>query len=207
MYGTFDDSDTLVPILDVAMLCDHENLRSALLTFWYDQLSADNNFPAAGAIHAAEKYGLKRLQGIAYYRALIQMETDGEQMVAGLTRDQRIILLSGHWSLTLESAEIRLSAPSFTRCSDCTYHVHGCIRTWRQRWEECNRLDNITPSTDIIEKLLGFYGSLVQDESLQVALTPGCRASALEVLHHLITNVRENLADHFADRTLPLPPP
>ncbi|KAM5530573.1 hypothetical protein V8D89_015767 [Ganoderma adspersum] len=226
-------------LLEVALLCGHTALRNYVAERWVERIVARDLRPVH-ALEIADRSGIRRLQGYAYYVQLLEMGDsfdpgvveDGKQYsrsrlgtaVAGpngngdngtsastptgtpasLTREQRLRLLSGAWSLARLWETLRTTPPAFQRPDGCTYHQQGCVSTWRVVWRDVGKAEGTLKHAagDVLGRLRAMEEQLFMHADLSCALTPQCKRGALVALKTTIKEVQEGLADHFADLTL-----
>lgn len=199
-------------ILEVALLCGHQRLKEFVVKTWTKRILQRNLRPFL-ALAVAEKYELRGLLGVAYYVQLMDMEEgfemdkveekDGATNEDGisLTPEQKIRLLSGHWSLTQLWERLRTSPPTFTRPDGCTYHQHGCLSTWTTVWATVGKSEQTLRfrTADVVTRLRSIEEQLCVHTDLQCALTPQCKRRALLAVKATIKEVQDGLADHFVD--------
>jgi len=203
---TWENSPALALILGIAMLCEHEPLRNMVISTWVPHLLS-SKLPPIPAILAADRYDLPELRGPAYYAQVLEMDKANDKFSPpfnhGLSRNQLIVLLSGHWALVKRWEFIRKQPVIFQRSSECTMHAHGCVALWNMKWNNYGKSEKILlcPSVDVLGRLQCLYELLDADEGVKQQLTPGCRASALRGLGNAIALQKSALVDFFTDRT------
>lgn len=204
------DSSAFSSLLDVAMLCDHAELRQRLLDHWIPGVST-GVFPPILAIIAGEKHHLPQLQTAGYYAQVISSDVDA-QIPAGLSRDQRARLISGLWSLVKEWE--RLKIPAFT-CPrgdiGCSTHMHAhtCAPLWCGSWIQHWKSAQMSGcrAGDLLGRLSSLHAQLESNMLLRTRIASSCRASALSELRSFIEETKDGLSNHFRDLTLPAPNP
>ncbi|KAI0685619.1 hypothetical protein BC835DRAFT_1383097 [Cytidiella melzeri] len=211
-------------IIEVALLCDHQELCDFAVNKWIERIYNRTANPLI-AMAVADKYGLTKLQGVSYYVALIEsgpqfelnedtfgppepedeLSKEDAQQPIGLTPSQKSRLLSGFFALVNLWDRLRLSAPVFQRPDGCTYHAHGCLGTWQHTWYTVARSDSTAalPLADVVGRLKAMQDALNSDGDITFSLTPGCRRAAMASLKELIKRVENELAQYFQDLTLP----
>lgn len=191
----------LARILAVAILCNHEKLRFLVVSTWIARLEMDS-ISHVVSIHTADKYGIRELQGRAYYTFLIHMVPPHRiSSRTGLETTQQIRLLQGHMSLVALWDRLRADAPTFKRCAECIYHDQGCLIPWKEKWLEIGRSESTLKcsSVDVLGRLQSMWAGLGTDECLRSDMTPQCRNEALLAVSNLIYNHQKDLLDHFAE--------
>ena len=238
-------------LLELALLCGHAPLREHVVDRWVERIRRGELRPVH-ALEIADRAGIRRLQGCAYYHQLLEMgdgfdpgviedgleyarcssrlgdtatalaanghitahanvnvnahsTNDGNTTKRGtpavLSPAQKRRLLSGHWSLTRLWTSIRTQPPAFPRTDGCTYHQHGCLRTWASVWAEVGKTEATlrAPGADVLERLRAMEAQLGGHADLSCALTPQCKRMAMRAVRALVEDVREGLADRFVD--------
>ncbi|KAH9947432.1 hypothetical protein B0H21DRAFT_691983 [Amylocystis lapponica] len=206
-------SAKLARVLAVALLCGHARLRDFAVDKWTHRILARELRPAP-ALAIADRHGLPGLAGIAYYVQLMEMgpnfaiaHADGVEDEAGeavvLSREQRLRLLSGHWSLVRLWEHVRTAPPKFQRPDGCTYHQQGCLSTWAAVWLEVGKSETTLrySGADVVGRLRSMEEQLSMHVDLGSSLTPQCKRRALLALKATVKEVQDGLADHFADLT------
>ena len=124
---------------------------------------------------------------------------------APLTSVQITRLLSGFYSLVSSWDYRRLNPPTFPRPDGCTYHMHGCVSTFRTVWCDVARSEKTMRygSADIVGRLRCVEEQLRASTELACALSPGCKREAMTAVKKCIKGVQEQLSTHFVDLTVP----
>ena len=215
-------------LLEVALLCGHNELRDHVAKRWVERIIQRDLRPVH-ALEIAERSGVKSLLGYAYYVQLLEMDEDfspgvvedGKQYArsrigapasnedaragtpAVLSREQKQRLLSGHWSLTRLWERLWKVPPKFERPEGCTYHQHGCLQTWGTVWRSVGKAESTLrhASVDVLGRLKAMEEQLFMHADLSCALTPQCKRAALLALKASVREVQDGLAGHFTDLT------
>jgi hypothetical protein len=108
-------SDRLARVLEASILCGHNLLRDLVSDQWTASIIT-RELDAAPALLIADKYDLRMLLGCAYYMQLMMIGTNFSRE-DGLSRDQRIRLISGHLSLVNLWERLRITPPKFEKVS------------------------------------------------------------------------------------------
>ncbi|KDQ62746.1 hypothetical protein JAAARDRAFT_701708 [Jaapia argillacea MUCL 33604] len=200
-------SDRIARVLEIAILCNHHRLRDNVIAQWTNRILSRTLWPGP-ALTFSDKYNLRSLQGVAYYVQLMESRTTpGEcHLDDTLSRDQRVRLLSGSWSLVNLWDVLRTTPPTFDRPDGCTYHQHGCLSVWNSQWLAAGKHEKTLKyrSSDVLGRLRCMQDILLANSDLGSLLTPQCRAAALKALVVLMEDIEERLADHFVDLTAPV---
>jgi hypothetical protein len=131
-------SDRLSRVLEISIICNHIRLRDSVVAQWTSRILRRELEPAP-ALVVADKYNLRMLLGVAYYIQLMEVGTSFSKDNK-LNREQRIRLMSGHWSLVNLWDELRVTSPKFEKgANGCVYHNAGCVSIWAAKWLEVGK--------------------------------------------------------------------
>lgn len=127
-----------------------------------------------------------------------------EDDTSPLSSAQLTRLLSGFYSLVSLWDHLRLTPPTFPRPDGCTYHMHGCVATFRSVWCEVARSEKTTRygSADVVGRLRCVEEQLRASTDLACALSPGCKREAMAAVKKCIKEVQEGLSARFVDLTV-----
>lgn len=127
-----------------------------------------------------------------------------EDEAAPLTSAQLTRLLSGFYSLVSLWDHLRLNPPTFPRPDGCTYHMHGCVTTFRTVWCDVARSEKTARygSADVVGRLRCVEEQLRANTEMACALSPGCKREAMAAVKKRIKEVQEGLSTHFMDLTV-----
>ncbi|RPD62269.1 hypothetical protein L226DRAFT_568929 [Lentinus tigrinus ALCF2SS1-7] len=185
-------------------IADRSRIRRLQGAAYYVQLREMGDAFDPGVTEDGTEYARSQLGATA--TALAANGEDGNSQKktgtpAVLTPAQRQRLLSGHWSLTRLWEQLRASPPKFQRPDGCTYHQHGCLRTWATVWLDVGKTETTLrcAPVDVLGRLRAMEQQLYMHADLSCALTPQCKRTALRALKVLVEEVEEGLADHFVD--------
>lgn len=202
-------------LIEVAQLCGHTLLRDHAVEKWVQLIMVGYANPL-DALDVADRYGLARLRGVAYYETLVacndRLECAYAPLLAAegggaaahaLGAPQRARLLSGFFALVRRWERLREAPPAFARPEGCTYHAHGCLSTWRAIWKAATQSDAMVhrPAVDVLGRLRAMQEILEADRDLRLALTPACRRAAMESVHELYMKEEDALPVYFEDLT------
>lgn len=131
-------------------------------------------------------------------------EPPGEDETAPLTSTQLKRLLSGFYALVTLWDHLRLNPPAFPRPDGCTYHMHGCVATFRTVWCEAARSEKTARygSADVVGRLRSVEDQLRASTDMACALSPGCKREALAAVRKCVKEVQEGLSARFVDLTV-----
>lgn len=193
-------------LLKIAITSNHEKLLEVLnkklmsKILWHD-MSSELILPIA------EKYGLRQLQGICYYRQLMTMErdahhfrrSDGSQLAVPLTFsvEKRMRFFHAHHSLVGQWERLCAHPPLFQQA---TCLSHGlCLDTWVDLWHE---VATSTPMlrygpADVLGKLKTLMICLRKAMNETPSISMQCTLSALETIAMIRDEIITDLMNYF----------
>jgi hypothetical protein len=127
----------LVQITEVAVLCEDKPLLDAVRLRWKGLIGKRKDL--AVAINVMGRLGIRDLEGLAYYGMLFEGKGRWDSD-PGLTRDQRIRLLSGFYNLTKASEALTQTPPEFIHHPEC-FDTEECKEEWKICWKSITALD------------------------------------------------------------------
>jgi hypothetical protein len=148
---------------------------------------------------------IRSLLGLAYHIMMLKGRAHWE--TEPLTRNQRVRLLAGHYSLTKLWESMPSQPPLLPHTGRCVSQQR-CSKAWGQLWSAVLEMGTqILPlqTVDVVGKLIlaeTCIKSLVDGEiPLQGMLDgiPHCKENALSAASAKLQEIRETLADHFTD--------
>lgn len=196
--------DICVRILDLAILCDHQGLEDLVTqvllsrTLWY---SASPDV----VLGIAEKYGLRTLAGVCYYRQLISFEHSMSRRNSCVTQfvsmdtEKRTRFLAARSSLLNLWEDIRAVPPALS-CQGCPSHA-DCEVAWQRMWYSACEMDEMSRpnSADVLGRLkalmLGLRKAMADAPSMSIQ----CKMTALEAITETRDEVIEGLITHFME--------
>jgi len=131
-------TSALVQITEVAILCEDKLLLDAVRLRWKGLIGKRKDL--AVAINVLGRLGIRDLEGLAYYRMLFEGKGRWDSD-PGLTRDQRIRLLSGYHNLAKASEALSRNPPEFVHDPECS-DTEDCQDDWRDLWKGIAGLDS-----------------------------------------------------------------
>jgi hypothetical protein len=192
--------------LQVASLCDHRPLMDIVVQrlvarmLWSDM----NRQPI---LYATCRLGIPILQGVAYYKDLVDLERAHQDQGGGLTflssiphEEQRLRLFSAYQSLVSLWDRIRLSPPTFdTDDHTCSEHSE-CIETWTKLWSSAATSEQ-TAKHGVVDVLGRLKSMMIQLKKAMMESRTGmslaCTLSALESITTARDDIVDGLIDHF----------
>lgn len=184
-----------------------DDSRDDMLVHRLTACLANKTLPPVEVLLVADKLGIRTLRGTAYYHQLLELldrdDHTSMKFPPQLSRDQRVRLLSGHWSLSRRWESIRNADLPVPRGSACTpeYHKQWCDRVWTIVWQYSRKLVTPRGLVDVLGTIDAIKSSLMTGNSMD-RLTPCCRDAALDVVDGLSRDIKASLADHFVDCTV-----
>jgi len=191
-------------VLEVAFLCNHQQLldittqRLVARMLWSD-------IDRRPVLEVAERRGITKLQGVAYYKELIELEgysaQDGFYLAIppDTSPARRACLISAHHSLVNLWECICLHPPTFLS-DDCQAHTE-CLGTWTSLWSyaaSSNQTLQHSPA-DVLGRLKSMMillkKTMVETESMSL----GCVLVALESITAMRDDIIAGLIDHFQE--------
>jgi hypothetical protein len=203
-------ADIYARVLEVAILCEHAQLRDVLIEdsisriLWYG-LSPEP------LLAVAERHGLRKLQGVAYYRQLTQLDRTAINTNSGTSRlqfgpafsmEQRFRLLSGYQSLVRLWEFLRQSPPDFSSPSPPSCQDHSkCISTWREKWIQVGKAEETLShaAVDLLGRLSCMDDRLRMELVFEKSMTLQCTLAGFEAVSQTIHEIIENLSEHFVN--------
>jgi len=155
----------------------------------------------------AEKYALRQLRGICYYRQLSTMERDTpyfnqsgvSQLAVPLTFsvEKRIGFFHAHHSLVATWERLRTNPPMFQQAG-C--QSHGlCLDTWAHLWHEAASSAQMLRygPADVLGKLKTLMICLRNSMNEMPAISVQCTLTALETISGIRDEIIADLMDYF----------
>ena len=199
-------SEVFARILSIAAASGHEKLLEVLTKKLMSRILG-HNMPPDLVLPIAEKYELRRLQGICYYRQLTKMERDtprhsynsGSQLAIPLhiSVDKRKRFFRAHDQLVGLWEQLRSNPPMFGR-DGCPSHGL-CLDTWMHLWNEAGSSAEILHygPADVLGRLKTFMVYLRHSMNETPAINEPCMLSALETIAMIRDKIIENLMEYF----------
>lgn len=210
-------TSTLVRITEVAVLCEDKPLLDAVRLRWKGLIGRRKDL--AVAINVMGRLGIRDLEGLAYYGMLFEGKERWDSD-PGLTRDQRIRLLSGYYNLAKASEALTRNPPEFVHHSECL-DTEDCNEDWRGFWKGVAGLDSgvengpMAFSQIVVHDKMDLMGRLMMavswmtafcDETVESENFPDvafswsrCIVPALQGAIRMSKETQENLMGFFED--------
>ncbi|THH30049.1 hypothetical protein EUX98_g4138 [Antrodiella citrinella] len=159
------------------------------------------------AISIGERFNLKPILGLAYFHMMLKGRQHWDTE-ASLSRDQRIRLLSGYYSLGKLWDVLPSQPPVLTHSARCTSQQR-CTKAWGALWkaslETSSSIIPTLPREDILTRLglaEAMVKALVEAQIPSQGFLEGiphCRESARVATQIRVREIKDSLADYFSD--------
>jgi hypothetical protein len=196
---------SLVQLTELAALCERPDLLDTTVARWKRLIGEGRDL--ALAIAVGERFNLRPMLGLAYHAMLLKGKAawDADPY---LTRDQRVRLLSGYYSLGKLWDALVANAPTLTHTTRCTSQQR-CNKSFGLLWKTI-----LDTSTQVIPTLQreDILGKVMIAESMMKAMVngdipsqgfldgiQGCRETTLFAVSMRFKEIKDTLADHFTD--------
>lgn len=197
--------DICTRILDLAILCDHRGLQDLVTQILLSRTLWNNASPYV-VLGIAEKYGLRTLTGVCYYRQLITYErlmSRGNIRVtqavfpASMDTEKRMRFLAARYSLLNLWEGIRAVPPALS-CQGCPSHVN-CEVAWQRMWYSACEMDELSRpnSADVLGRMKALMLGLRKAMADTLSMSIQCKMAALEGITETRDEVIEGLITHF----------
>ena len=125
--------------LRVAVLSSHQPMLDAIVSTLTSQLFEGTLAPSR-MINVADEHQIRALQGAAYYAQLMRLQDSGSDVFTfpegcTLSKEQRIRLLSGYWSLVRHWDKLQRGDPLFAFVGSAPHDVL-ILQNLQGRWRE-----------------------------------------------------------------------
>ncbi|KAF8157976.1 hypothetical protein B0H34DRAFT_706993 [Crassisporium funariophilum] len=194
---------TCARILDIAILCNHQTLldtvtqRLVARMLWSDM-------DRRPILQVAESRGIRKLQGVAYYRELTDLERtthDGRfhtrpHFPTSTLIEKRMRFLAAHHSLTNLWESVRTTPPAIR--GGCATHS-DCVDVWTELWHEAGMASQTSRhgSADVLGRLKSMMIQLKKSMMGSNAMTLSCALAALESITTTRDDIIAGMMDHF----------
>ncbi|KAI0076325.1 hypothetical protein K474DRAFT_1598271 [Panus rudis PR-1116 ss-1] len=196
---------SLVQITELAALCERADLLASAVARWKRQIGEGKDL--ALAIEIGERYNLRSMLGLALHAMMLQGKSCWDKDPL-LTREHRIRLLCGHYSLGKLADSLSSQPPSVAHSPRCTSQQR-CTKAWSGLWkaviEALPQIVPTMPREDVLGKLMlaesMIKAMMEKDIPSQGFLDgmPHCRESAMYATTMRVKEIRDALADYFTD--------
>jgi len=177
--------------LHVAFLCDHQPLIDIILSKLVPRILWSSDFDRQPILQLSIKLGIPILQGVIYYRNLVQNPEQDQSAYESLVR---------LWN------RIRTTPPSFEKDKEtCTDPEHiQCLATWSNLWSTTASSEQTVTNCGDVDVLGRLKCMMIQlkkaMESRSDAMSLGCTLLALESITVARDEIVNGLIDHFSTR-------
>jgi hypothetical protein len=190
--------DRLRRVLELAVLCDDQTLRTAVVQRLQDELR-NPDADLTWFVALGERFDIAPLMGAAYYALMVRGRDRWISLArAGrLTRGQLGKLHNGYYALVTQWESLRVSPPAIQQC---LHYGHSCKQRWSAYWKELTRDDSILGKfpADVVGRLENVQSRVYTCTGI-MDMHQECRSRALAAVRTLIRETKEGLASHFVD--------
>lgn len=196
---------SLVQLTELAALCERPDLLDAALARWKRLIGEGKDL--ALAITVGERFNLRQMLGLAYHAMMLKGKPSWDAD-AHLTRDQRIRLLCGYYSLAKLWDGLPAAPPLLTHTARCTSAAR-CSKSFAHMWkimlETATQVIPTLQREDVLGKVMvaeSMMKALVQGDIPSQGLLDGvqnCKENALFATSVRIREIKDSLAEHFTD--------
>lgn len=199
-------AETCARVLQVAVASKNEKFLQVVIKKLMARILWHNLSPEP-ILPIAEKYALRQLLGICYYRQLTTMERDTpyfkqsgvSQLAIPLTFsvEKRIGFFHAHHFLVEVWERLRTNPPLFHR-EGCPSHGL-CLETWAHLWHEAassSQLLRYGPA-DVLGRLKTLMICLRDSMNEMPSISVQCTLSALETISTIRDEIIADLMDYF----------
>ena len=189
-------------------IADRASIRRLLGYAYYFQLLEMGDGFEPGVVEDGKQYSRSAAVAGGNGGNIIPPGSACAGMPASLTCEQRKRLLIGHWSLSWLWDRLQSKPPRFQQSDGCANHQHGCLSTWTDVWQEIGKTEATLklPAWNVPGRLRAMEQHLFMSAEIYSlllhAMAPQCKQGAIQAFKVTIKEVKEGLADHFADENL-----
>ncbi|PPQ78735.1 hypothetical protein CVT25_010738 [Psilocybe cyanescens] len=195
--------------LNIAALCDDRRLLDMIChrliprILWSD-------VEREPFLQVAQNRGLRKMQGVLYYKELIEMDKASSNSNSraspsrlifppSLAVEKRMRFLSAHYSLCSLWECVAMDAPMFID-HGCPSHAE-CLSAWTAMWTEAASAHQTLrhSSVDVLGRLKAMMLILKKTVRDSEAMTLGCTLAALEAITLTRDDIIAGLMDHFQE--------
>jgi len=204
-HTTEPSTPSLVQVTELAALCERADLLAMAVARWKRQIGEGKDL--ALAIGMGERFNLKPVLGLAYYHLMLKGRQHWDTE-SSLSREQRIRLLSGYYSLGKLWDVLSGQPPVITHSARCTSQQR-CTKAWGALWKASLDTSSIIipslPREDVLTRLMlaeAMVKALVESQIPSQGFLEGiphCKESALYATTMRVREIKDSLADYFSD--------
>lgn len=196
---------SLVEITKLAALCERPELLELAIVRWKRQIGEGKDL--ALAIGISEELNIRSIMGLAYHAMMLKGKAYWDSDPS-LTRDQKVRLLCGYYSLSKMWEVLPSQPPPIAHSTRCTGQQR-CAKAWGALWKNVLEMGSeVIPGLqkeDVLSKLMlveSIVKTLVEkDIQPQCNLDglPPCKENALIATTLKVREFKETLTDYFLD--------
>ncbi|KAF8810212.1 hypothetical protein BYT27DRAFT_6494585 [Phlegmacium glaucopus] len=193
-------------VLDLAVIC-HQQKRLDTVTQRLVSRMLWSDMDREPILRVAENRGLRKLQGVAYYKELVELEKstyDGQGdtplvLPLSMSAEKRTRFFAAHQSLVNLWESIRMTPPV---CISTTCLTHAaCLDAWVILWRDAGAANQTLrhSSADVLGRMKSMMIHLKNSMIGSNSMTLNCVLAALEAITTTRDDVIAGLMDHFQE--------
>ncbi|KAI0345957.1 hypothetical protein BDW22DRAFT_1389955 [Trametopsis cervina] len=197
---------SLTQVTELSALCERFDLLELVIMRWRHLIGEGRDL--ALAIDVGERFNLRTMLGLAYHAMMLKGKAHWETEQA-LTRDRRVRLLCGYYSLCKLWETLPSTPPVMSHSPRCTSQAR-CTKAFGMLWKAAIESWSSGPMPAFQRE--DVLGRLMWTESMLAAIVKGevnpqsvlegvhtCKENVLAVTTIRFKEIKDNLADYFAD--------
>ena len=193
-------------VLNLAVVCHHEKLLDTVTQRLVSRMLW-SEMDREPVLRVAENRGLRKLQGVAYYKELVELEKStyngrGDTpsvFPLSMSAGKRARFVSAHHSLVNLGKSICITPPVFIPAR-CSTHA-ACMDTWIDLWRDAGVANRTLrhSSADVLGRMKSMMIHLKKSMMGSNSMTLSCSLAALEAITTMRDDVIAGLMDHFGE--------
>ena len=193
-------------VLDLAVVCHHQKLLDTVTQRLVSRMLW-SDMDRGPILRVAENRGLHRLQGVAYYKELVELEKSSYNgrsdtplvLPMSMSSEKRMRFFAAHHSLVNLGESICMTPPVFIPTS-CSTHA-ACMDTWIDLWRDAGVANQTLrhSSADVLGRMKSMMIHLKKSMMESDSMTLSCALAALEAITTARDDVIAGLMDHFRE--------
>jgi hypothetical protein len=193
-------------VLNLAVVCHHEKLLDTVTQRLISRMLW-SDMDRGPILRVAEDRGLHKLQGVAYYKELVELEKStyngrGDTRLVlplSMNAEKRTRFFSAHHSLVNLWESIRMTPPILIPAR-CSTHA-ACMDTWIDLWGDAGVANQTLRhgSADVLSRMKSMMMHLKKSMMASNSMSLSCSLAALEAITTARDDVIAGLMDHFRE--------
>jgi len=191
-------------VLNLTILCHHQRLLDTITQQLVSRMLW-SDMDREPILRVAENRGIQKLQGVAYYKELVELEKStyygrGDTRLVlplSMSVEKRTGFVAAHRSLVRLGESIRMTPPAFISTS-CLAH-EACVDTWIGLWRDAGAATQTLGHSpaDVLGRMKSMMIHLKKSMIGSNTVTLNCALAALEAITTTRDDVITRLIDHF----------